>query len=367
MSHVAIRNLEKTYPNGVQAVRNFNMEIGDGEFVVLLGPSGCGKSTILMMIAGLEEITSGELYFDDVCVNAFTPKERDIGLVFQSYALLPNMNVYDNIGFGLTIRRMDKKEKDRRIRRAAEILDLEDYLDRRPRHLSGGQKQRVAIGRCIVRDPKVFLFDEPLSNLDAKLRGQMRKELIKLHKMLNATMIYVTHDQIEAMTMADRIVVMRDGEVQQIGTPEEVYENPENLFVAAFIGSPGINFFDVRFEAAEAGGRLVLPCGQAVPLPEETVQKLHTSGKTEGALRLAVRPECITPAAGPEGIVIEGEITMTEVLGAERYVYFSYFGDVKSARTAGSGKETLRQKMRFRLNTDSMLLFDPVTGKNILL
>ena len=248
MSSLKFVNINKVYPNNVQAVFDFNLEIQDKEFVVFVGPSGCGKSTTLRMVAGLEEITDGELYIDDKLVNEVHPKDRDIAMVFQSYALYPHMSVYENMAFGLKIKRMPKEEINRRIDAAAEILGLKPYLKRKPKELSGGQRQRVALGRAIVREPKVFLMDEPLSNLDAKLRVQMRSEIIKIHQKVGATTIYVTHDQTEAMTMADHIVVMKDGYIQQIGTPEEVYNTPNNMFVAGFIGSPSMNFLKAKYD-----------------------------------------------------------------------------------------------------------------------
>ena len=248
MSTLRFVNINKVYDNNVQAVFDFNLEIKDKEFIVFVGPSGCGKSTTLRMVAGLEEITEGELYIDEQLVNDVHPKDRDIAMVFQSYALYPHMSVYENMAFGLKIRHLPKEEIDERIQKAAEILGLTDYLKRKPKELSGGQRQRVALGRAIVREPKVFLMDEPLSNLDAKLRVQMRSEITKIHQQVGATTIYVTHDQTEAMTMADRIVVMKAGYVQQIGTPAEVYNNPINIFVAGFIGSPAMNFIKATYD-----------------------------------------------------------------------------------------------------------------------
>ncbi|MDD5294293.1 MAG: sn-glycerol-3-phosphate ABC transporter ATP-binding protein UgpC, partial [Candidatus Izemoplasmatales bacterium] len=242
MATLSFRALDKVYENGVQAVFDFSLEVKDKEFIVFVGPSGCGKSTTLRMVAGLEEITRGELYIDEVLVNDVAPKDRNIAMVFQSYALYPHMSVYDNMAFGLKLRKMPKDEIERRVKNAADILGLQGYLDRKPKALSGGQRQRVALGRAIVRDAKVFLMDEPLSNLDAKLRVAMRAELIKLHERLETTTIYVTHDQIEAMTMATRIVVMKDGRIQQIGAPKEIYDYPNNMFVGGFIGTPAMNF-----------------------------------------------------------------------------------------------------------------------------
>ena len=269
MSSLKFVNINKIYPNNVQAVFDFNLEINDKEFVVFVGPSGCGKSTTLRMVAGLEEITDGELYIDDKLVNEVHPKDRDIAMVFQSYALYPHMSVYENMAFGLKIKRMPKEEINRRIDTAAEILGLKPYLKRKPKELSGGQRQRVALGRAIVREPKVFLMDEPLSNLDAKLRVQMRSEIIKIHQKVGATTIYVTHDQTEAMTMADHIVVMKDGYIQQIGTPEQVYNTPANIFVAGFIGSPSMNFLKGKYDK----GTVSLNNGFSFKLDKKSVQK----------------------------------------------------------------------------------------------
>ncbi|OCN05922.1 sugar ABC transporter ATP-binding protein [Erysipelotrichaceae bacterium MTC7] len=248
MATLKLENINKIYDNNVQAVFDFNLEIEDNEFIVFVGPSGCGKSTTIRMIAGLEEITSGNLYIDDKLVNNVEPKDRDIAMVFQSYALYPHMSVFDNMSFALKLQKMDKEEIKKRVNHAAEILGLTEYLNRKPKALSGGQRQRVALGRAIVRNPKVFLMDEPLSNLDAKLRVQMRSEIIKLHERVDATTVYVTHDQTEAMTMATRIVVMKDGYIQQIGTPKEIYSNPANIFVAGFIGAPATNFLTGTYE-----------------------------------------------------------------------------------------------------------------------
>ncbi len=269
MSTLSFKNINKVYDNNVQAVFDFNLDIKDKEFIVFVGPSGCGKSTTLRMVAGLEEITDGELYIDGKLVNDVHPKDRDIAMVFQSYALYPHMSVYENMAFGLKIRHIPKQEIKNRINHAAEILGLTDYLDRKPKALSGGQRQRVALGRAIVRNPKVFLMDEPLSNLDAKLRVQMRSEITKIHQKVGATTIYVTHDQTEAMTMADRIVVMKDGYIQQIGTPEEVYNHPKNIFVAGFIGSPAMNFIKVQYDH----GKIIVRDGFVIQLSKEQIAK----------------------------------------------------------------------------------------------
>ena len=269
MSTLKLVNINKVYDNGVQAVFNFNLDIADKEFVVFVGPSGCGKSTTLRMIAGLEEITEGELYIDDKLVNEVHPKDRNIGMVFQSYALYPHMSVYENMAFGLKIQRIEKEEIDRRIDNAASILGLRPYLNRKPKELSGGQRQRVALGRAIVREPKVFLMDEPLSNLDAKLRVQMRAEITKIHQKVGATTIYVTHDQTEAMTMADRIVVMKDGYIQQIGVPSDVYNKPNNMFVAGFIGSPSMNFIKATYQK----GKITFGDNFEVELSKDTIKQ----------------------------------------------------------------------------------------------
>ena len=246
MASISCRHIYKIYPGNVTAVKDFNLEIADKEFIVFVGPSGCDKSTTLRMIAGLEEISKGEMYIGDRLINDVPPKDRDIAMVFQNYALYPHMTVYENMAFSLKLKKVPKDEIDKKVRQAAEILDITQYLDRKPKALSGGQRQRVAIGRAIVRDPAVFLMDEPLSNLDAKLRNQMRAEIIKLRQRINTTFIYVTHDQTEAMTLGDRIVIMKDGFIQQIGTPQEVFDHPANLFVAGFIGTPQMNFFDAK-------------------------------------------------------------------------------------------------------------------------
>ena len=316
MAEVKLVNINKIYDNNVQAVFDFNLDIKDREFVVFVGPSGCGKSTTLRMIAGLEDISSGELYIDEKLMNDVTPKDRDIAMVFQSYALYPHMSVYDNMAFGLKIRRMPKKEIDERVHEAARILEIEQFLDRKPKALSGGQRQRVALGRAIVRHAKVFLMDEPLSNLDAKLRVQMRAEIIRLHERLNATTIYVTHDQTEAMTMATRIVVMKAGYIQQIGAPIDIYHNPANLFVASFIGSPAMNLVDATFKK----GKIFLDEKTSFTLPERFKEKLKSyEGKP---VVFGIRPEDVR-GDDPElaekfpetGAVVE--IKVAELLGHE--------------------------------------------------
>ena len=313
-------NLQIT-DEGVVAVQEFNLDIKDKEFIVLVGPSGCGKSTTLRMIAGLEEITSGELYIDGNLVNNVEPKDRDIAMVFQSYALYPHMTVYDNMAYSLKIKHVDKAEIDRKVREAAEILDITQYLDRKPKALSGGQRPRVAIGRAIVRNPKVLLMDEPLSNLDAKLRNQMRSEIIKLRKKINTTFVYVTHDQIEAMTLGDRIVVMKDGYIQQIGTPQEVFDHPANLFVSGFIGTPQMNYFDGELVIRE-GSYYVESKGISVKLAEDKQLRLKAKDVKAQPVTLGVRPEHLTIAE--KGI--NGQVEVSELMGSSLHLHMTVDG-----------------------------------------
>ncbi len=319
MATVELKDITKIYEGNVKAVDSVNFEIKDREFVVLVGPSGCGKSTTLRMVAGLEDITSGELYIDGKLVNDVPPKDRDIAMVFQNYALYPHMSVYDNMAFGLKIRKFPKAEIDQRVREAAKILDIEQLLDRKPKALSGGQRQRVAVGRAIVRKPKVFLFDEPLSNLDAKLRVQMRAEISSLHNRLKATMIYVTHDQVEALTMADKIVVMKNGIIQQIGGPLELYNEPTNKFVAGFIGSPPMNFLNVAITAE--GDQLYADEGSfRMKLTAEQNKLLAPYvGKN---ITFGIRPEDVKYSADPiEDVTLNGQISVIEPLGSETHLY----------------------------------------------
>ena len=310
----------KVTAEGVIAVQEFNLEIADKEFIVLVGPSGCGKSTTLRMVAGLEEISGGELYIGDKLVNDVAPKDRDIAMVFQNYALYPHMTVYDNIAFALKLRKTPKEEIDRKVKEAAEILDITQYLGRKPKALSGGQRQRVAIGRAIVREPKVLLMDEPLSNLDAKLRNQMRAEIIKLRQRINTTFIYVTHDQTEAMTLGDRIVIMKDGEVQQIGTPQQVFNHPYNLFVATFIGTPQMNLFDAKL-VKENGKYAVKLDKLTVELSEEKQAKLAANNVAEQDIVLGVRPEHITLGEG-----IDGTVDVSELMGSSVHLHVTSMG-----------------------------------------
>ena len=305
---------------GVVAVQEFNLEIQDKEFIVLVGPSGCGKSTTLRMIAGLEEISEGELYIGDRLVNDVAPKDRDIAMVFQNYALYPHMTVYDNMAFALKLRHTPKAEIDRAVKQAAEILDITQYLGRKPKALSGGQRQRVAIGRAIVRNPQVFLMDEPLSNLDAKLRNQMRAEIIKLRERINTTFIYVTHDQTEAMTLGDRIVIMKDGFIQQIGTPQEVFNHPYNLFVAEFIGSPKMNIFDAEL-VKENDQYAVRLANLTVTLSEDKQAALKANNVEPQPIRLGVRPEHITLGQG-----IDGRVDVSEMMGSSVHLHVTSMG-----------------------------------------
>ena len=348
MATVSLKNVKKIYPfisgegkkkkkkkeepeekkvnlqitdQGVVAVQEFNLDIADKEFIVLVGPSGCGKSTTLRMVAGLEEISEGELYIDGTLMNDVAPKDRDIAMVFQNYALYPHMTVYENMAFSLKLRKEKKEVIDQKVREAAEILDITQYLDRKPKALSGGQRQRVAIGRAIVRDPAVFLMDEPLSNLDAKLRNQMRAEIIKLRERINTTFIYVTHDQTEAMTLGDRIVIMRDGYIQQIGTPQEVFNNPRNLFVAGFIGTPQMNFFDAKL-LKEQGQYLVELGGMRVALDEEKQARLAANKVEPQEITLGVRPEHTD--IGEAGI--EAKVDVSEMMGSSVHLHVSAEG-----------------------------------------
>ncbi|MBR5269760.1 MAG: sn-glycerol-3-phosphate ABC transporter ATP-binding protein UgpC [Anaerotignum sp.] len=346
MASVTLKNIKKIYPHaqkqkkkkgepekksnlkitdkGVIAVEDFNLEIADKEFIVLVGPSGCGKSTTLRMVAGLEEISEGDLLIDGVRVNDVSPKERDIAMVFQSYALYPHMTVYDNMAFSLKMRKLPKEEIDQKVREAAEILDITQYLDRKPKALSGGQRQRVAIGRAIVRNPKVFLMDEPLSNLDAKLRNQMRAEIIKLRQKIDTTFIYVTHDQTEAMTLGDRIVIMRDGVVQQIGTPQEVFDHPANKFVAGFIGMPQMNFYDAEL-VKEDGKYAVVLDGAKVFLSDDKQANLAKKDVQPQSVTLGVRPEHLL-LKGDESQMIKGKVDVSEMMGSVIHLHVDACG-----------------------------------------
>ena len=325
MASLKLEHVKKVYDKNVVAVHDFNLEIKDKEFVVFVGPSGCGKSTTLRMVAGLEEISDGELIIDGKVMNDVAPKDRDIAMVFQSYALYPHMTVYENMAFALKLRHAPKDEIDRKVREAAEILDITQYLNRKPKALSGGQRQRVAIGRAIVRAPQVMLMDEPLSNLDAKLRNQMRAEIIKLRQKINTTFIYVTHDQTEAMTLGDRIVIMRDGYIQQIGTPQEVFDHPANKFVAEFIGSPKMNMFDAKLDKDEKG-YFVTTCGTRIELPAEKQEKLAAKGVQAQDIILGIRPDHIVLCEADAPGAITAKVDVTELMGSTIHMHVEIDG-----------------------------------------
>ncbi len=359
MATLKLKAMDKVYPNGVQAVFDFNLDIKDREFVVLVGPSGCGKSTTLRMVAGLEEITAGDLYIDDMLVNDVAPKDRNIAMVFQSYALYPHMSVYDNMAFGLKIRKMPKAEIEKKVREAAEILGLLPYLDRKPKALSGGQRQRVALGRAIVRDAKVFLMDEPLSNLDAKLRVQMRGELIKLHNRLNTTTIYVTHDQIEAMTMATRIVVMKDGYIQQVGAPKEIYDNPTNIFVGGFIGTPPMNFVEGVVDPA---GYFVSG-DYKIKVTEDKMAIVRQNKFVNKPIVMGIRPEDIYDdpivfKTYPESIV-KVVVDVAELLGAETNIYTDINGFSVCASVDARADIRIGDELKLALDMNKAHFFDP--------
>ena len=368
MASLSLKGIEKIYANGFHAVKDFNLEIADKEFIIFVGPSGCGKSTTLRMIAGLEDISGGTLEIDGKKMNDVEPKDRDIAMVFQSYALYPHMTVYDNMAFGLKLRKMPKDEIDKKVHNAAKILDLEHLLDRKPAALSGGQRQRVAMGRAIVRNPKVFLMDEPLSNLDAKLRVQMRIEISKLHNDLGATMIYVTHDQTEAMTLGTRIVVMKDGVVQQVDTPQNLYNAPCNLFVAGFIGSPQMNFMDAAVKVEN--GKATLTVGDHILNVTADKSKALIDGGYDGkTVILGIRPEDVHDAADFQGAdkesVIEATIKVYELLGAEVYLYYDFGGAQMTARVNPRTQLRTGDKAVFALDMDKIHLFDKETELTI--
>ena len=413
-----MEDVTKVYGEDVIAVRGMNLDIEDGEFVVFVGPSGCGKSTALRMIAGLEDISRGKVFIGDNVVNDLPPRERDVAMVFQNYALYPHMNVRENMGFALKLRKMDKNEIGRRVDEAAKILSIERFLDRKPKALSGGQRQRVALGRAIVREPKAFLMDEPLSNLDAKLRVQMRTEIAKLHNRIGTTTIYVTHDQTEAMTMADRIVVLKDGIVQQVASPQQMYDHPVNVFVAGFIGSPAMNFIRARLER-ENGGLAVAFGRTRVPLTREVMAEAEEKGDlgqyADKEVVLGIRPEHIEDARLAEGDALLGgdgadaqntvevEPQVIESMGSEKYLYFGVareqaarlesieeltgdaetegedeegsngsagstedFGELMVARISAESEARLGQRMRLVLDASKIRLFDAETEKAIL-
>lgn len=397
MSSVTLKNIQKIYPftdedkkerkrkkkkdsepekkvnlqitdKGVVAVQDFTLEIQDKEFIVLVGPSGCGKSTTLRMVAGLEEITSGELYIDGNLMNDVAPKDRDIAMVFQSYALYPHMTVYDNMAFSLKMKHAKKAEIDQKVREAAEILDITEYLQRKPKALSGGQRQRVAIGRAIVRNPKVFLMDEPLSNLDAKLRNQMRAEIIKLREKINTTFIYVTHDQTEAMTLGDRIVIMRDGYVQQIGTPQQVFNHPANLFVAGFIGTPQMNFFRDAKLVKDGNDYAVSVLGKAFVLPEDKQAVLREKDEQPRTVIAGVRPVHLSVSSSA-GNGISAVVDVSEMMGSELHLHMNAGGTdvVAVVPTAELGDNFFsgHQEVTFEMKSAMIHLFDAETEKSL--
>lgn len=360
MAELRLEHIYKIYDKNVQAVTDFNLHIHDKEFIVFVGPSGCGKTTTLRMIAGLEDISKGELFIDDVLMNDVESKDRSIAMVFQSYALYPHMTVYDNMAFSLKLRKVDKKEIDRRVKEAAKILGLEDYLKRKPKALSGGQRQRVALGRAIVREAKVFLMDEPLSNLDAKLRVQMRAEIQKLHQRIQTTTIYVTHDQTEAMTMATRLVVMKDGLIQQIGTPKEVYNTPHNMFVAGFIGSPSMNLFHCRLTETE-----ILLDGQSFPIPPKYLPLLQRKNYLGKEIVMGIRPEDlqITDAVSP--YAFKATVDVAELLGAETFLYCSLVTQPFIARVQADSIFQPADVVTLVMKEEKIHFFDPETEERI--
>ena len=363
MSTVSLKNIYKIYDNSVTAVSDFNLEIADKEFIVLVGPSGCGKSTTLRMIAGLEDISGGELTIGGKLMNDVEPKDRDIAMVFQSYALYPHMTVYENMAFSLKLKKLPKDEIDKKVREAAEILDITQYLDRKPKALSGGQRQRVAIGRAIVRDPAVFLMDEPLSNLDAKLRNQMRAEIIKLRERIDTTFIYVTHDQTEAMTLGDRIVIMKDGFIQQIGTPQEVFDHPANLFVAGFIGMPQMNFFDAKL-TRQNGRYAVTVGGVTVELSDEKQQRLAEHNVAEQDVTLGVRPDHLMLCA--DGI--KGTVDVSEMMGSSVHLHVAAEGKdvIVIVPTNGAAAHfPMGSEVNMIFGGNVAHVFDKETGKNL--
>ena len=389
MAEVVLKNIKKIYPlqenkkglfgkkkkesakkptnlqitdEGVVAVQDFNIDIKDKEFIVLVGPSGCGKSTTLRMIAGLEDISDGELYIDDKLCNDVEPKDRDIAMVFQSYALYPHLSVYDNIAFPLKIKKLPKEEIDKKVKEAAETLDITQYLDRKPKNLSGGQRQRVAIGRAIVRNPKVLLMDEPLSNLDAKLRNQMRAEIIKLRKKIDTTFIYVTHDQVEAMTLGDRIVVMKDGFVQQIGTPQEVFDHPRNLFVSGFIGTPQMNYFDAKLIEKD-GKYLVLVDDQEFELSDEKQNRLKQKGVKSQDIILGVRPDHMV--LSDKGI--KAKVDVSELMGSSVHLHVNALGRdvIAIVPTEGRKVELAGQEIHLTFSGNVANLFSKEDETNL--
>nr|WP_300005546.1 sn-glycerol-3-phosphate ABC transporter ATP-binding protein UgpC [Tissierella sp.] len=369
MGELLFKNITKVYPGDVTAVEDFNLKIEDKEFIVLVGPSGCGKSTTLRMVAGLEDISGGELYIDDKLVNELPPKDRDIAMVFQNYALYPHMTVYENMAYGLKLRKMSKDEIDKKVKDAAKSIGIEMLLDRKPKALSGGQRQRVALGRAIVRNPKVFLMDEPLSNLDAKLRVQTRAEIIKLHKDLQTTFIYVTHDQTEAMTMGDRIVVMKDGLVQQVATPQELYNTPVNMFVAGFIGSPQMNFIEV--DVTGSVENCILKFGEkSVGFPPGKASILEDKGYMGKKMMLGIRPEDFHSELAfldaSEDSIVDAHINLVEMMGSETYLYITVEGVKMVCRVNPRNQVKMGDTIKLALDKNMLYLFDSETELRII-
>lgn len=368
MAGITMKNVVKTYDNNVTVIPGLDLEIRDKEFIILVGPSGCGKSTTLRMIAGLEEVSSGDLYIGERRVNDVPPKDRDIAMVFQSYALYPHMTVYKNMAFGLQLRKTPKDEIDRKVREAAKILDIEAYLDRKPRALSGGQRQRVALGRAMVRNPEVFLLDEPLSNLDAKLRTEMRSQIAGLHQRLQTTFVYVTHDQTEAMTMADRIVVMKDGLIQQVDTPQNLYHHPCNLFVAGFIGSPQMNFTEAVLKRGVAGWFLRFGEFQTA-LAKGRFSDTELEKYEEKTVIMGIRPEDIIPEDSHrfkdgDGI-IKAKVELAEMMGSETYLYMMVNGVRMNARVSSRVTAEVGEQVTLAVDSDKIHLFDKETEQSI--
>jgi multiple sugar transport system ATP-binding protein len=363
MARIILNELEKIYGDK-PAVRSIDLDIAHNEFVVLVGPSGCGKSTTLRMIAGLEEITSGEIIIGERLINDVPPKDRDIAMVFQNYALYPHMTVFDNMSFGLKLRRTPKNEIDQRVNDAAEILNISELLDRQPKQLSGGQRQRVAMGRAIVRNPQVFLFDEPLSNLDAKLRVQMRTEIKKIHRRVRTTVVYVTHDQVEAMTLADRIVVMNDGIIEQVGTPQQMYDEPATFFVAGFIGSPAMNFVPCRLESNGSSVAVRLGDDLILPVPAGYQDRYRPFAGRE--MIFGIRPEHLTERkvhTDENQLDLEAEVHVLEPMGMDTMVIIELGGAEISARSAPKAVGAVGETMAFTINMNNMHIFDPAAER----
>ena len=369
MANLSLQHIYKIYPGDVTAVKDFNLEIEDKEFIVFVGPSGCGKSKTLRMIAGLEDISKGELYIEDKLVNNIEPKERDIAMVFQNYALYPHMTVFDNMAFALKLRKVPKNEIKQKVLEAAKILDIEHLLKRKPKALSGGQRQRVALGRAIVRNPKVFLMDEPLSNLDAKLRVQMRTEITKLYRKLQTTFIYVTHDQVEAMTMGTRIVVMKDGVIQQVDSPINIYNNPANLFVASFIGSPQMNFLEGKVER-DKNDIFAIFENNKIKLPKQKADKLVELDYIGKNVIFGIRPEHFSDNIELintyPGSIVKGNVEVIELMGSESYIYTKCGNSQMNIKVEGNTELKIGKEANFYLNTEKLHVFNKETELRIV-